>query len=267
MKVRVNGCDFNCRVEGDGPGIVFIHGEIHGLDYWAPQIEAFSDRYTCLAYDRRGHAGTGMTDYGFSVENQTVDLLGLVEHFGLEKPLLVALAFGTTIAANFAVNHPERVSGLALIAWGELYEARSYLERWQVAGRAAADALEAGGRDGLVAFLREHGGTRYFKVIPPEGHPFREPVIQLLANHPVAEYRTGMLEMAASVPDVIPRLETLDFPVMGINGTADPFIEDPARLAGVRNFRQVEPVEGAGRFLHWECPDIFNARLTDFFGL
>ncbi|MDE0253846.1 MAG: alpha/beta fold hydrolase, partial [Rhodospirillaceae bacterium] len=111
---------------------MFIHGEIHGLDYWAPQIEAFSDRYTCLAYDRRGHAGTGMTDYGFSVENQTVDLLGLVEHFGLERPLLVALAFGTTIAANFAVNHPERVSGLALIAWGELYEARSYLERWQV---------------------------------------------------------------------------------------------------------------------------------------
>ncbi|MDE0254174.1 MAG: alpha/beta hydrolase, partial [Rhodospirillaceae bacterium] len=153
------------------------------------------------------------------------------------------------------------------IAWGELYEARSYLERWQVAGRAAADALEAGGRDGLVAFLREHGGTRYFKVIPPAGHPFREPVIQLLANHPVAEYRTGMLEMAASVPDVIPRLEKLDVPVMGINGTADPFIEDPARLAGVRSFRQVEPVEGAGRFLHWECPDIFNDRLTDFFGL
>ena len=149
----------------------------------------------------------------------------------------------------------------------ELYEARSYLERWQVAGRAAADVLEAGGRDGLVAFLREHGGTKFFKVIPPAGHPFREPVIQLLANHPVAEYRTGMQEMAASVPNVIPRLETLDIPVMGINGTADPFIEDPARLAGVRNFRQVEPVEGAGRFLHWECPDIFNARLTDFFGL
>lgn len=69
------------------------------------------------------------------------------------------------------------------------------------------------------------------------------------------------------MPNVIPRLEKLDIPVMGINGTADPFIEDPARLAGVRNFRQVEPVEGGGRFLHWEYPEIFNDRLATFFGL
>lgn len=270
MKVRANGCDFHCVLQGPTTGargsIVFVHGEIHGLDYWQAQMAAFSPHYTCLAYDRRGHNRTGMTDFGFSVENQTVDLLALMDHFGLEQPYLVALAFGTTIAANLAVNRPDRVSGLGLIAWGELYEARDYLARWEIAGREAADAVDAGGRDGLVELLRRDGGSRLFKVIPPEGHPFRERAIQLLANHPADEYRRGMLEMAASVPDLIPRLAQLDLPVMGINGTADPFIEDPARMAAVRGFRQVAPIDGGGRFAHWEYPAVFNRRLAEFFG-
>ena len=270
-KVHVNGWDFNCRIEGEGDGkkgsIVFVHGEIHGLDYWDSQIEAYADRYTCLAYDRRGHAGTGMPDFGFSVENQTVDLHALVDHFGLERPLIVALAFGSVVASNFAVNHPDRVSGLALIAWGELYEARDYLARWEIAGRASAEALEAGGREALVELLREHGTTKYYKVLPPKGHPFRERAIQLFSNHPAGQYRHGMLEVASSVPDLIPRMEQLDIPIMGINGTEDPFIEDPARLAGIPNFRQVELIEGAGRFAHWEKPDEFNERLSAFFSL
>jgi len=270
-KVHSNGCDFQCRFEDPGVGrkgsLVFVHGEIHSMDYWAPQFDAFADRYACLAYNRRGHVGTGMTDFGFSVENQTLDLLGLIDHFELEKPYLVALAFGTTITANFAINHPDRVAGLAMIAWSELYEARDYLARWEIAARAAAEELEAGGREGLIEMLREHGGSKYFKVIPPKGHPFRERAVQMLGAHPVEEYRHGMLEMAASVPDLIPRMAGLDIPVMGINGTDDPFIEDPARLAGVRRFRQVEPIEGGGRFAHWEYPDVFNARLVEYFGL
>jgi pimeloyl-ACP methyl ester carboxylesterase len=260
----VNGCRFRCEVRGEGPPMVFIHGEIHGLDYWEHQLDEFSHDHRCLAYDRRGHGGTQLTSFGYSVANQARDLRDLLDHHGMERAVIVALAFGTTIAAEFAIDHPERVAAMVIAAWSELHDARSYLQRWEIAGLRAADAVDAGGREALVKLLREEGGTNLFKVIPPAGHPLRERAIQLLASHPAEEYRRGMLEMASSVPQLIAHLSRLDIPVLGVCGTEDPFRDQPEQLRGMRTFREAAPIAGAGRFLHWEKPTEFNALVRDF---
>jgi 3-oxoadipate enol-lactonase len=262
--VRVNGCDFRCDVRGEGPDMVFIHGEIHGMDYWEHQMEEFSRHFRCLSYDRRGHAGTPATPFGYSVANQARDLLELLDHFGMQQPLIVALAFGTTIAANFAIDNPGRVRALVIAAWSEMHDARSYLQRWEQSGVRAAEAVEAGGREALVDLLRAEGGTSMFRVIPPPGSPLREKAIQLLASHPADEYRRGMLEMASSVPVLIPRFRELDLPVLGLCGTEDPFPDQPEQLAGMARFEESQRIPDAGRFVHWEQPQAFNHRLWQF---
>ncbi len=262
--VRVNGCDFRCQVRGEGAPMVFIHGEIHGMDYWEHQMAAFSRDFRCLAYDRRGHCGTPATPFGYSVANQARDLQELLDHFRMEQAIIVALAFGTTIAATFAIDHPQRVRGLVIAAWSELHDARSYLHRWEQSGVRAAQAVDAGGREALVELLRAEGGDTMFKVIPPRGSPLREAAIQLLASHPAEEYRRGMLEMASSVPVLVPRLRELDIPVLGLCGTEDPFPDQPEQLAGMRRFEEASPIPGAGRFVHWEQPAAFNHRIRQF---
>ena len=261
---KVNGCDFRCQLLGDGPPMVFIHGEIHGMDYWEHQMAEFSRDFRCLAYDRRGHAGTPATPFGYSVANQARDLQALLDHFGMEQAIVVALAFGTTIAANFAIDHPQRVRGLVIAAWSEMHDARSYLQRWEQSGVRAAQAVDAGGREALVELLRAEGGDTLFKVIPPRGSPLREAAIQLLASHPADEYRRGMLEMASSVPVLVPRFRELDVPVLGLCGTEDPFPDQPQQLAGMRCFEETAAIPGAGRFVHWEQPAAFNQRIRQF---
>src|SRR5690606_24228537 len=145
-----------------------------------------------------------------------------------------------------------------LIGWSELYEARAYLERWEQAGVRAARALEEGGREKLLALLHAEGGKSIFKVIPPPGSPLRERGIELLASHPAEEYRRGMLEMASSVPLLVPRLRGLELPVLGVCGTEDPFPNRPAELAGMPSFREAPPIPGGGRFVNWEQPQAFN---------
>jgi len=261
---KVNGCDFRCQLLGDGPPMVFIHGEIHGMDYWEHQMAEFSRDFRCLAYDRRGHCGTPATPFGYSVANQARDLQELLDHFGMEQAIVVALAFGTTIAANFAIDHPQRVRGLVIAAWSEMHDARAYLQRWEQSGVRAAQAVDAGGREALVELLRAEGGDTLFKVIPPRGAPLREAAIQLLASHPADEYRRGMMEMASSVPVLVPRFRELDVPVLGLCGTEDPFPDQPQQLAGMRCFEEAAAIPGAGRFVHWEQPAAFNQRIRQF---
>lgn len=264
--IHANGNDFTCWFEGEGDkDVVFIHGEIHGKAYWEPQIREFMKDHRCLAYDRRGHHGSDGATYGFSVENQTRDLRALVDHFGMTRPRIVALAFGTTIAANFANQNPERVEAMIIGAWGELHDALSYLERWEVAGRRSAEAVEVGGKEALVELLRREGGKTIYMVIPPEGDPMREPVIDLMASHSASHYRSGMLEVASSVPDIVTRFEKLDIPVLGICGADDPFKDEPEMLSGMKNFREASQIKDGGRFAHWQQPEVFNRAARDFF--
>ena len=262
-KIAANGWNFESKIEGEGPDLVFIHGEIHGIRYWEHQINEFKKDHRCLIYHRRGHSGTGAPFYGYSLENQRRDLEALMAHYQIERPVLIAVAFGTTIAADYAIHYPENVRGIVFVAWSELHEARLYLERWIKANEQVVKALEQKGRAGLVDLLRREGGRSLYMVIPPD-EPLREACIQLFADHPLEEYRRGMLEFATSVPDLIEPLSTLEIPALGICGSEDPFPDQPEMLASMRNFIEAPYIQGAGRFVQWEQPALFNQIVRNF---
>lgn len=263
-KITVNGWDFDYTLTGEGPDIVFIHGEIHGSAYFKRQIDEFSKGYRCLTYNRRGHKGTGAPAYGYSLENQRRDLEGLIEALRIENPIIVAVAFGATIAADYAINHSDRVRGIVLVAWSELHDARKYFDRWAYASEQVVTAYEQGGRDGMLDYLCKEAGHSIYFVINADS-PIREECIQWFGCHPIEEYKHGMLEFALSVPDLIAPFSKLETPVLGICGSEDPFPDEPERLTAMKNFREDPPINGAGRFVHWERAEEFNAKLRAFF--
>lgn len=262
-QINANGCDFYYEQHGRGRDLVFIHGEIHGMEYWEYQVAEFSKHYRCLAYNRRGHARTQWTEYGFSLVNQTRDLAALMEKLDVQKPIIISLAFGTTIAANYAVDRPNEVTGLVLGAWSELHDALQYYQRWASYNARSADLLEREGREAMVELVRREGGKSMYMVIPVDS-PIREKVIQMMTSHPLGEYRRGMLEFGLSVPNLVPALRKLDVPALGVCGANDPYPDQPEVLRGMKNFREAPRIPGAGRFVHWEKPAEFNAIVSEF---
>jgi pimeloyl-ACP methyl ester carboxylesterase len=177
--------------------------------------------------------------------------------------VLVALAFGTTIAANYAIRNPDKVRGIVLAAWSEMHDAFQYFERWEQYTRRTAHVLEEQGRDAFIKLLREEGGKSIYKVIPVDS-PVREKVIQMFAGHPLGEYQRGMLEFALSVPNLVPEFRKLALPVLGLCGDGDPYPDQPEVLRGMANFREAPPIPGGGRFVNWEKPVEFNAVVRSF---
>ena len=261
--VPANGWRFDCGIAGDGPDLVFVHGEIHGTVYWEHQVAELSGDYRCLVYHRRGHGPTGAPGGGYELENQRRDVEALIERFGIVDPVIVAVAFGTAIAVDYAIANPGKVRGIVMVAWSELHDAPGYLDRWMAANGEVVRVLREGGRDALVEYLRREAGRSLYFVIPLDS-PIREPCIRMFAAHPIEEYERGMLEFAKSVPDLVTPFAGLDIPVIGICGSEDPFPDRPETLAGMASFRELPPVAGASRFVQWERPRAFNAALHDF---
>ena len=71
-------------------------------------------------------------------------------------------------------------------------------------------------------------------------------------------------EIAGEGPDLVTSFAWLDNPLRGIRGALGPFPDLPEVLAGMARFRELPPIAGASRFVHWERPREFNAALREF---
>jgi 3-oxoadipate enol-lactonase len=266
--VAVNNCNFYHEIAGNGPPLIFIHGETHGTALFEDQMPYFSRSYKCFTYDRRGHAKSGIPLYGYSLWNQTYDLKCLLDHFSFDRVLIVAVAMGTAIGANFTLLHPERVRALALCSWYEL-EGFPLLERRRKTHQMSfADlhlkmrqVLLEHGRTGLENYL-EKNHAWLLPIFPPDKSVVRSKLVELFACHDAAHYvQSG--EFYTSMPNLCVEMHRVTCPVLGVCGTDDPSPDKPELMQGIVNFRQ-EWIKGARRFTMMEYPQEFNRVLGEF---
>lgn len=79
---------------------------------WRHFLEELGKFATVVRYDERGH---GLSDWDvedFGLEARIGDLEAVVDHAGLDRFALMAMAQGGPVAIEYSVRHPERVSRL-----------------------------------------------------------------------------------------------------------------------------------------------------------
>lgn len=116
--VTVDGNRIHYVERGEGRPILLVHGLGGTLHHMRrPLMEMFGDGYRLIAPDRAG-SGYSTRDVGLqgTLAEQAGQIAGFIDALGLEKPLLVGHSLGGAIALATALDYPEKVAGLALIA-------------------------------------------------------------------------------------------------------------------------------------------------------
>lgn len=107
---------------GRGQPVVLIHGLTRSLDDWVGLGDSLARDHRVIALDVRGFGrSTRVTDRSRLGVEMANDVIRLLDHLGISSAHLAGHSMGALIAANIAANHPERVSGVSLIA-GPFYE-------------------------------------------------------------------------------------------------------------------------------------------------
>src|SRR2546426_3049964 len=101
---------------GIGEPVVFVHGIPTDYRAWNGQIEPFSSKYQVIAYSRRlAQPNQNSMDYEKStIENNSADLVGLIEELGIGPVHLVGHSYGGVAAAYFATTNPQMIRALTL---------------------------------------------------------------------------------------------------------------------------------------------------------
>jgi 3-oxoadipate enol-lactonase len=105
--------DLFYEVTGDGPPVVLLHAGFVDSRMWDGQVPALAEHYTVVRYDQRGFGRSPRRDGEYS---NVDDLRALLDELSFERAVLVAISRGGKIAIDFALEHPERVAALVLVA-------------------------------------------------------------------------------------------------------------------------------------------------------
>ncbi len=101
-----------------GRTILCVHGLTANHTCWYPMAETLAPEHRLIAYDLRGRGDSDKPASGYSLAHHDADLLGLLDHFGLQRAVIMGHSLGAHIAVRFAAHHPERVDRLILFDGG-----------------------------------------------------------------------------------------------------------------------------------------------------
>ena len=138
---------------GDGPPLVKAANWLNHLELdwnspiWGGTFEACAAGRTFIRYDERGN---GLSDWDvdeISFDAFVRDLETVVDAYGLERFPLLGISQGAAVCVEYAARHPERVSGLVLIA--------GYATGWRI----GASTEEQARREAVLTLTRHGWGT------------------------------------------------------------------------------------------------------------
>lgn len=98
------------------PPLVLLHGLASASHIWNLVAPLLVERgYSVTAFDQRGHGESDKPASGYDYESIIADDAEAIEALQIVKPALIGHSWGASVALQYAVTHPERVTSLTLV--------------------------------------------------------------------------------------------------------------------------------------------------------
>jgi pimeloyl-ACP methyl ester carboxylesterase len=218
----------NYLVTGDAnkPLIVFIHGSPGSLsafiDFMADT--ALLKRAQLITVDRPGF---GASDFGYaepSLSKQANLLKPILEAYKEARPIiLVGHSLGGPLIARMAIDYPELIDGLIMVAPSIAPELEPY---------------------------------EWFRA------PLATPFLKWLLPRSIRASNDEIYNLKPELEEMIPLWETIDTPTIVIQGSKDSLVDpknaDFAKKMLVNATVQIELIDGMDHFVPWTNPELIR---------
>ncbi|WNG59606.1 alpha/beta fold hydrolase [Archangium gephyra] len=113
---RVGDLEVHYRERGQGSPLVLISGNWTTSLWWQPFMELLPPGLRAISHDLRGRGLTRGPALPQSLPTHAADLHGLLDSLGLMRVHLIGHSLGSAVAMQLALEHPERVHTLTVLA-------------------------------------------------------------------------------------------------------------------------------------------------------
>ena len=266
--VTVDDVYVRYAVAGEGPVVLLVHGLASSMITWYCNMEALAQAgYTAIAVDLPGYGDSGMpNNMGFGPENAAHFLAKFTAELGYERFSVVGNSAGGLIAGVTALEYPERVDKVALVAAAGLSQKLSWPLRL-ISIPVLGELIYKPHLISKTAVVR-----RIFFRPPPILDDILPEMLRVrcLPHAPqvmLQSVRSGVnLLGLRRKHNLLHRLKDLRAPLLAVWGEDD-LIIPPIKADEVRSVlphSTVHVLTECGHWPHMEKPEEFNRILTSF---
>lgn len=243
--------------QGDPAGVpvLLLHGYTDSWRSFEPVLPHLPAHLRAIALSQRGHGGSARPAGGYRTRDFAQDAAQFLQQRGLGPAIVVGHSMGSAHALRLAIDHPELVRGVVLVAGFDAYSDNPVLaDFWQGTVSRLADPLDP-------AFVREFQQGTLAQPVPDA---FLDLVVSESLRVPArvwVDCFRGFLE-----DDFTSELGRVRAPALILWGDRDALCtrEDQDALQAALAGSRLVVYQGAGHALHWEEPERFARELVGF---
>jgi pimeloyl-ACP methyl ester carboxylesterase len=247
------------RRTGQGPILLLLHGAVCDSRAWRVELDTFGDAFDVVAWDAPGCGGSTDPPESWRMAEFAGCAAGFLQALGVGPALVVGHSWGSTLALELALQHPDRVRALVLVGayagWAGSLPPEDLQRRLDFALAAAdrPDAFDPRSMPGLFSDAMDPGRAAELEAMMSEIRP--------------AGTRTMALALAEA--DLRPRLGEIGAPTLLVAGSVDE--RSPLPVAEVLH-RSIPGstlvvLPGLGHECYLESPVAFEAAVRPFLDL
>ncbi|HZT65622.1 MAG TPA: alpha/beta hydrolase [Acidimicrobiales bacterium] len=255
--VELNGIDVHYIERGQGQPIVFLHGFGSCAEAWYQQLDAFADRYRCIAYDSVNHGHSGNSPADQREPDRVDELDAFLGALGIDAPIVAGNSMGALTLLRWAVRHPARARALVPSGMGVLVGDGGMPEATR---RSLFDPV-----DHEVLFLPSGGG---FTEAFPQEDPLRYGRYMRLRSTATRIEASRHPRRATAVnprrEELAERVGAVRSPMQIIVGERDWLADAARQLHQLVAHSRLEVIAGAPHNVYFETAESYNKVVDGF---
>lgn len=256
-RVEIDGLQVAYEKAGTGPPLVLLHGFFCDRSLWRAQLDGLSDEFTLVAPDLPGSGDSSDPPEIFHMAAYAECIISLIRRLGIQRPHLVGLSFGSTLALEIYRQQPGLPATLVLASayagWAGSLPAELVAERLERTVRQTYLPPEQWVQDWVPGLLTESAPAALVQQVSA----------MVSAFHPVGARAMTRAVAAADLRDVLQRIQV---PTLLIYGDKD--VRSPLGVA--RDLHAKIPasvlvvIPGVGHACNVEAAERFNNEVRTF---
>ncbi len=267
--IQSEGARLYYEEAGTGIPIVFAHEFSGDLYSWERQIQHFSRRYRCIAFNARGYPPSEVPQQlsRYSHRHAVDDVAVVMRHLKVSKAHIIGCSMGSRTTLDFGLTYPRMALSLTMIGIGSGGDPRN-AAAFQRDAEARARRYEEDGLADVLKGLRTAANRIQLKHKNPRawedfGRRFMAHSAQGCANitRRVMARRVSLFSMEKA-------LRAMKVPSHVICGDEDPVAVDSGWfMKKVSPAVRLSIVAATGHLVNLEEPDLMHRITEDFFAL
>jgi len=251
----------------DAPPLVMLHGASSNLEVMRPLAERLSNDHRVVLIDRPGHGWSTREKFSDSTPQPQARMIAeALQKLGLEPAIFVAHSWSGALALRIALDHPDRVAGLVMLApvaypWPGGVSQYNYVVTTPVIGSLLANTVTL-----PLGLMLADSGSR--SVFAPQAMPHdfvKDSATRLLLRpREFIANAWDLVTLRAAMAEQAPRYGTITAPITIIAGDVDKTVSTHIHsqpLAKTAKNTKLIVLNGVGHMIQFAAPELVVAEI------